>query len=196
MRSRAFRAGSSAERREPATGPQLLGFAHARPDGAVSRLRGPVVRDPLRARPEANQPSLRLPAPRHGRSRTRIARIVQWGGASAIRGIGVCSRAKQQPGLVEAQCCGGEMKARIAHVQPMRNRFDQMVLCHSSATTLGSGSNQSRYLFRAPKDCLENCFHWFRSLKRVSSALLLQQLPHLLRASTTSNRSSLTAERD
>jgi hypothetical protein len=125
---------------------------------------------------KTDQPRLRFPAPRNDRPRPRVARVVQRGGAPAILSIWVGPCAKQEPGLVGTQGRSREMKARIAHVQPVRNRFDQMVVRHSSAATLGRGSKQSFQLLPTLKDRLENWLHrcwracWRGSNPRMGSS--------------------------
>ena len=84
---------------------------------------------------------------------------MQWGGAAAIRRIRIRAGTKQEPRLAGTEGRRRQMEGRIAHVEPVWNRVDQLVTRHARPATVWRGAQPLRNLLLALKNRLENRFH-------------------------------------
>jgi hypothetical protein len=80
---------------------------------------------------EIDEHRLTFRIPRVPSRRPRIARIVQRDRTTPISRVNLGAMIEKEPRRIHAQRCSSQMERRIAAVEPMRNRFDEVVRCNT-----------------------------------------------------------------
>src|SRR5262245_42428575 len=108
---------------------------------------------------ELNEFSLLCWIPSPARLRAGIASVVQRSSPSTIFCIRVRSALKKK---LRGSCSQGgrrQVQGRVPYVEPMRNRFDQVILPGPCLRQIRRSSQELRYRFVTFKDCLKNWTH-------------------------------------
>jgi hypothetical protein len=92
--------------------------------------------------------------PHAARRRPRIAGIVQWRGSATILRVGISSSVEDVSGGRDVQRRGGEVKDRIAGIQPVRNGGDQPIPFDASSH---DGGFRINHPFRTADVAVDHC---------------------------------------